>query len=98
MAGVLAGLLGIGGGLIIVPALLFIFDAFKVVPENVIAHTAVGTSLAAMVAASLAAAYSHHLKGAVRWNIVALLTPGVMLGAYGGSQAAHAMPGSLLKT
>ena len=97
VAGVLAGLLGIGGGLIIVPALLFIFS-LEEIPPDIIPHIAVATSLATVALTSLVAAYHHHLKHAVQWRLCLLLAPGLVLGAFAGAQVAHAMPGPLLKT
>ena len=96
-AGVLAGLLGIGGGLVIVPALLFIFS-LENFPPGIIPHAAVGTSLATVAFTSMAAAYSHHLKGAVQWRVFSILAPGLIVGAFAGALIAHLMPGRLLKT
>lgn len=86
-AGVLAGLLGIGGGLIVVPALMVVMP----VPKAILAHTAIGTSLASIALTSISSSYSHHLRGAIRWSLVVSLAPGLALGALGGAAAAHAL-------
>ncbi|MGD2082436.1 MAG: TSUP family transporter, partial [Chromatiales bacterium] len=80
LAGILAGLLGVGGGLIIVPALIWAFRA-QGVDDAIVVHLAVGTSLATIVPTSLSAVYAHHRRGAVLWDLVARLAPGMVLGA-----------------
>lgn len=82
-AGTLAGLFGVGGGLIIVPALVFAFTLMGVSPEY-ITHLAVGTSLATIVPTSLSSTLSHHKHGNVFWPGVKLLAPGIMVGAWLG--------------
>lgn len=78
LAGFLAGLLGIGGGLVIVPAMLILFA--DRVPEYAM-HVAVGTSLASIVFTGLASVRAHHGRGAVAWSLMLRLTPGLMLGS-----------------
>lgn len=79
-AGVLAGLLGIGGGLIIVPVLAFTFQS-QGFDRGVIMHVAVATSLASVVFTALSSALAHHRLGAVRWPVVWRLAPGIVVGA-----------------
>jgi uncharacterized membrane protein YfcA len=78
--GVIAGLFGVGGGLIIVPALSFLFPRFGI-PQDLTVHLAIGTSLGTIVMTSLSAIYAHHRRGAVRWDLVARMTPGIIVGA-----------------
>jgi len=61
-AGLLAGLFGVGGGIILVPALLYVFDELGYSPE-ISAHMAVGTSLAIIVPTSIHSAWSHYKRG-----------------------------------
>lgn len=67
-AGLCAGLFGIGGGMIIVPALVWIFTAYGYSPE-IIAHMAVGTSLATIVVTSISSLTAHNKRGGVRWDV-----------------------------
>ncbi len=96
VAGVMAGLLGVGGGLVIVPALIIGFS-FTTIPEEVRMHLAVGTSLATIVITSMASIRAHHRRGAVLWPVFARLTPGILVGALAGSLLAGLMPGDLLR-
>lgn len=84
VAGTLAGLLGIGGGLVIVPGLALLLGDGTVPPERLM-QFAVGTSLATIVATALSSIRAHHRRGAVRWPIVGLLAPGVVIGALAGA-------------
>ena len=84
LVGFLAGLFGIGGGILIVPALAFLFAHFAMNPAMIM-HVAVGTSLAIIIVNSGSAIFSHHQLGAVRWGIVHSMLPGVMLGIITGS-------------
>lgn len=82
IVGVAAGLLGIGGGLLIVPVLSTVFLIFLDVKEVV--HLAIGTSLATILVTSFSSVRAHHKLGAVRWDIVKVLTGGVLIGAFIG--------------
>ncbi len=90
-AGFVAGLLGVGGGLIIVPALVFAFSAQGLAPA-IIVHLAIGTSLASIVATAVSSMYAHHRHGAVRWPVFWRLTPGIVIGALLGAAIADALP------
>lgn len=86
LAGLLAGLLGIGGGAIIVPALIGIFGYLHL--DGLWApHQAVATSLATIIATGSVSAYSHHRRGAVDWPIVRLLGTALLIGAGLGALA-----------
>lgn len=95
-AGTLAGLLGVGGGLIIVPVLAGIF-AWHELPQNIIMHLALGTSLASILFTSISSVYSHHKHRAVSWHQAIKLTPGILLGAWIGAQFASTLDSDILK-
>lgn len=95
VAGFLAGLLGVGGGLIIVPALAFIFAA-QHFPQDYILHLALGTSLASILFTSVSSLRAHHAHGAVNWSIVRGIAPGIVAGTLLGTLvAAHLSTGFL---
>ena len=89
-AGVMAGLLGVGGGLIIVPALAWIFQ-HQQIAETALMHLAIGTSLATIIATSISSVRAHHQRGAVLWPTVWRLTPGIVIGAWLGAAVADAL-------
>jgi len=95
-AGTIAGLLGVGGGLVIVPALAFLY-ADQGMPAALVMHMAVGTSLATIVVTSLSAIRAHHRYGAVHWELFWHLTPGIVVGAFLGAWAADLLPGEALR-
>ena len=87
--GFFAGLLGIGGGGIMVPVLTTMF-AVQGFPREHLVHVALGTSMAGIVITSISSLRAHHAHGAVRWDIVKGIAPGVLLGTFGGTfVAAH---------
>ncbi|OSM05060.1 sulfite exporter TauE/SafE family protein [Magnetofaba australis] len=96
-AGVIAGLFGVGGGVIIVPALLALYT-WRGVDASIMMQLAVGTSLATIVITNLSAVWHHHKRGAVRWDLATWFVPGVLLGALGGAVAAAHIDGAALKT
>lgn len=96
LAGLLAGLLGIGGGLVFVPALLFAFHQQGVAPELAM-HLAVGTSLAAIVLTSTSSIAAHARRGSVDWVVFRGLLPGLVLGGVIGALAASIVPGTALR-
>ncbi|MEN8176196.1 MAG: sulfite exporter TauE/SafE family protein [Pseudomonadota bacterium] len=95
-AGLLAGLLGVGGGLVIVPVLLWVFHG-QGIDGAVSMHLAVGSSLATIVATSLSSIHSHHRRGAVEWSTVKLLAPGLVAGVALGTLAANFLPSQWLQ-
>ena len=90
-AGFIAGLFGVGGGLTLVPILFMLFTAQNFPPEHVM-HLALGTSMATIVFTSIASMRAHHAHGAVRWDIVRAMAPGLVLGTLGGSLLASSVP------
>jgi uncharacterized protein len=95
-AGVLAGLLGVGGGLVIVPVLSFIFAA-QGLPEAHILHLALGTSLASIMFTSTSSFWAHHKRGAVDWTVVRRISAGIMVGTFAGSWIAAQLSTRFLK-
>ena len=79
-AGFAAGLLGIGGGLIIVPVLFFVFAGNGYESQHLM-QMALTTSLATIVTTSISSTWAHHRRKAVLWPLVFLLSPGIILGA-----------------
>ena len=95
-AGLLAGLLGVGGGLIIVPVLAVLFVQ-QGVASDVIMHLALGTSLASIVFTSLSSIRAHQQRGAILWPQFRQLTPGILFGAALGGWVASIMTTAWLK-
>ena len=93
--GFLAGLLGIGGGMLMVPFITLILTSQGYPPEYTV-KMAVATSLATICFTSLSSVRAHHQRGAVLWPIVRLLAPGILLGSLVGAQVAVALPGKIL--
>ena len=96
VAGVLAGLFGIGGGMIMVPALVFVLGAQGLPPEIVV-HVALGTSLAVIALTSIASTRSHHRRGSVRWDLLISYGPALAIGALLGAVLADQLSGDFLK-
>ncbi|MFV8781538.1 sulfite exporter TauE/SafE family protein [Microbulbifer sp. SA54] len=95
-AGTIAGLFGVGGGLIIVPALVLVFTAQGIAPE-ILTHMAVGTSLATIIVTSISSIRTHHGKRAVDWNIVVAMAPGILVGSWLGGTTADWLSGAWLQ-
>jgi uncharacterized membrane protein YfcA len=95
-AGVIAGLLGVGGGIVVVPALYFLFTA-QGLPHDHIMQMALGTSLATIVFTSVASFRAHGRRGAVRWDIFRSITPGILVGSLVGSWIAAQLSTTFLK-
>lgn len=90
-SGFIAGLLGVGGGLVLVPVLSWIY-ARQGFPAQYNIHMALGTSLAIIVLTSVSSLRAHHLHGAVRWPAVRRIVPGIVLGTLTGALAAAHFP------
>ena len=95
LAGLLAGLLGVGGGIIIVPALFQLFTVLDVDPA-VRMHLAVGTSLSTIIVTSISSLRSHNKRGSVDWQLLRILGPGVAIGVILGTVIAGVVSGAAL--
>lgn len=95
-AGVCAGLFGIGGGMIIVPALVWIFTAYHFPPE-VVTHLAVGTSLATIIVTSISSLTAHHKRGGIRWEVWRSMALGLIIGSLVGAGIADRINGQALQ-
>ncbi len=95
VAGFIAGLLGVGGGIVIVPVLFLLFTALGV-PEDVRMHVAVGTSLSTIVFTSLSSIRAHNRKGAVDWDLLRSWAPGIVFGVLLGTALAAFFSGRVL--
>ena len=96
IAGVIAGLLGVGGGIVIVPALLLLF-IWQGMPVEILMHLTVATSLATIVFTSISSTLAHHRHGAVLWPMVRAMAPGIVAGSMAGAWFAHTLPSEVLR-
>jgi uncharacterized membrane protein YfcA len=96
VTGFLAGLFGIGGGMIMVPFMTLLLAAHKEVPAAHVVHMAIATSLATILFTSISSVRAHHQRGAVMWQVAKVLAPGILVGSLVGAQIAAAMPTALL--
>lgn len=97
VAGLLAGLFGIGGGLIIVPILMTVFS-WQGMSAEIAIHVAIGTSLMTICMTSVSSIRAHHRYGTTQWPLVAKLTPGLIVGSLTGAVIAANMSSHLLQT
>lgn len=95
-AGLIAGLFGLGGGVVMVPAMIYTF-ALLAFPEAVTVHMAVGTSLACIVVTSIVSSWTHWQKKAIDKSLLLPLVPGVAIGAWLGGMVAAQLAGPTLK-
>ena len=96
LVGVLAGLLGIGGGLVLVAALAWLLPLHGV-PVEVAMHAALASSMASIVMTAASSAYAHHRRGGVLWPTVGWMAPGLLLGGWLGSWFAVGLSGDSLR-
>ena len=94
--GVLAGLLGVGGGLVIVPILVIAFK-LQAIPHEITMHLALGTSLASIIFTSISSFMAHHRRGAVDWQTVRRIVVGILTGTFIGSCFVAILPTNTLK-
>jgi len=97
VAGFLAGFLGIGGGLVLVPALSWLFSR-DAATAGVAVQMAVATSLATMLFTSMSSLLAHHKRGAILWPLVRRMVPGLLAGALLGSLIADRIGNTALAT
>ena len=95
MTGFLAGLLGIGGGMVMVPFVAALLAHQGVAPAHQI-QMAIAPSLATILFTALSSVRAHHRRGAVLWPVAAVLAPGIVVGSLAGAQIAGAVRGALL--
>ncbi|MGE4292547.1 MAG: sulfite exporter TauE/SafE family protein [Desulfovibrio sp.] len=96
VAGILAGLFGIGGGLVIVPMLVLAFE-WQGMDPNLIMKVALGTSLATIIFTSVSSTLAHNKRGAVLWKVVLGIAPGILIGTFLGAYSAHWLPTKFLQ-
>lgn len=97
IVGLLAGLLGIGGGLLIVPVLAYLLSSLLEIPATETIVIAIATSLSTIVFTGMSSARAHYKLGNLNRNIVLWCGAGIAIGATAGAQIAAAIPGQLLK-
>jgi uncharacterized protein len=95
-AGVLAGLLGIGGGMVMVPILAMMFTA-QGHPYGSLMQVALATSMATIMFTSLSSMRAHHRNGNVRWELVKAMVPGMLFGCLIGATVLSKMPTKAIK-
>lgn len=91
LAGLVSGIMGIGGGIIVVPALAFIFNHKANFPSDLVMQMAAGTSLAVMFFTSQSAIRMHYKQGVVLWGVYRRLWPGIVAGAISGALLSPAL-------
>lgn len=96
VAGVLAGLLGVGGGLVLVGALAWLLPLYGI-PKEAAMHAALASSLASIVLTAASSAYAHHGRGSVLWPTVKWMVPGLLLGGWLGSGIAVKLDDQVLR-
>ncbi len=96
LAGIMAGLLGVGGGIVLVPVLFWLLSLTAFPPE-ISMHMAVATSLATIIFTSVSSARAHYKRGAVDLSLLRLWAPGIVLGALSGGLAARFIDGDGLR-
>ena len=96
IVGLLAGLFGLGGGVIMVPVLLFIFSKQQVSPDYVM-HVAVGMSLAIMIITTISSVLSHQRHGSLMMNLFWRFFPGLVVGTVMGAMVSHTLKTDVLR-
>ena len=96
VAGTLAGLFGIGGGLVIVPVLVWLFSK-QGLPDQYLIHMAVATSLMTIVVTSMSSIFAHWRLGNISMLAVTRLVPALLFGSFGGALLASLISGDMLQ-
>jgi len=96
VTGIFSGLLGLGGGLIVVPSLMAFFTWQALAPEHLM-HLAIGTSLMTITITSLSSSYAHHKYQHVNWQLFKWLVPGLLIGGMFGAYVATLFSRNLLQ-
>jgi uncharacterized membrane protein YfcA len=91
LAGFVAGMLGIGGGAVMVPMLVFVFSAQGMPAEHRL-HVALGTAMATIIFTSLSSVRAHHYYGSVDWPIARAIAPGIVVGSFAAALIAGFIP------
>jgi uncharacterized membrane protein YfcA len=96
ISGFLAGLLGIGGGMILVPFMILVFNHLNF-DQGVIVHMAIASGMATILFTTTSAIWAHHKHGSINWSLVKSLSPGLVIGSLiGGSEIFEALNTSWL--
>ncbi|MBE9143148.1 sulfite exporter TauE/SafE family protein [Planktothrix mougeotii] len=95
-AGTAAGLLGIGGGMLVVPGLFYIFNLMEF-PPSLVMHVAIATSMSIMVCTATSSILAHHSKGDVQWGVFWKIVPGILLGVLLGAALDNTLSSHWLK-
>ena len=95
-SGILAGLFGIGGGIIIIPTFFYIFSYLQF-PDQILSHMVLGSSLGVIVFSSLSSTFSHNFRGAVDWGLIKLVAPSIVVGSAIGGITAGALDSDTLQ-
>ena len=94
--GIIAGLLGIGGGMIIVPGLFYIFIHLHL-PDETLMHMAAGTSMCIMIATSLSSTLAHQSRGNIKWSVFRNVIVGIAIGVLTGNLLANHLDSNILE-
>lgn len=97
VAGILSGLLGLGGGVIIIPSLVLLFVHITNFPVADVFHLAIGTSLASIVIVAIISMLSYLHQAQISWSLARRLLPGLLVGAAVGGVITNFLPGHWLR-
>lgn len=96
LAGFIAGLFGVGGGIVVVPVALWVLHAQNV-ESDYIQHIAVGTSLSVMVFSTFVSSLGHYRKKVIHFGVFKSMAPGIVIGSITGSMLASYIPSKSLQ-